>query len=71
MCELARQPATKTWPEIMSIATAADYLDTNPRHIRHLIGGNNPRLKSHKLGGKVRIKKSVIDAYLDSTTVGA
>ncbi len=55
--------ATPTWPEFLSISTAALYLDCSEGFIRKLLAAPDP-LPSLTLGRARRIPRTALDAYL-------
>ncbi|MCL2465277.1 MAG: helix-turn-helix domain-containing protein [Micrococcales bacterium] len=55
------------WPEYMSIATAAKYLDVSRQTVERLMrrGG----LKGHRVGRVWRIRKVALDQYMNRIVV--
>ncbi len=52
----------KSYPDVMSIGQAAEYLQTSPEIVQKMI--NDGKLKANKIGDDWRLKKTDIDSYL-------
>jgi excisionase family DNA binding protein len=55
-------PEAKTWPEVMTVDEAADYLRTNERTVRVMLKAG--KLPGAKVGRAWRIRRADIDWYL-------
>lgn len=54
----------RNWPESMSVATAAEYLDCSSATVRDLIQSGGLRCHTLKRGGDLRIAKSELDRFI-------
>ena len=60
-------PAAPAYPEIMTIKQAAEYLQLHKQVVyRHVRKGTIP---ASRIGGTIRFKKSVIDAWLEDSAL--
>lgn len=55
--------------QMLTIAEAAQYLGTTPRHLRRLVSDHS--LSYYKLGGRIRFSDVELDAWLDARRVSS
>ncbi len=55
--------------ELTDLAGAAEHLFTTERHVRRLVAER--RVPSYRVGGKVRLARADLDAYLAANRVEA
>jgi excisionase family DNA binding protein len=61
--EVAAALAMQAPAEWLSSAEAAHYLGISVGHLHNLVGGKNPTVPSHKVGGRRRYRRSELDDY--------
>lgn len=62
----APAPAPETWPELLTVAEAAAYINTSERFARRLV--SDRRVQVVKLGKHVRIPRPALDEYVAANT---
>lgn len=62
----ARTPVPETWPDLLTVAEAAAYINTSERFARRLV--SDCRVQVVKLGKHVRIPRPALDDYVAANT---
>ena len=62
----ATAPAPEAWPDLLTVAEAAAYINTSERFARRLV--SDRRVQVVKLGKHVRIPRPALDEYVAANT---
>lgn len=54
------------WPQLLTLQQAAEYLNTSLRHVTRL--NNERKIPVVKVGRKVRINRTALDAWITTNT---
>jgi excisionase family DNA binding protein len=63
------EPSHTSHQALLAINNAATYMDDTVRHLRRLV--DERRIPFTRVGGKIRFRKSDLDAYIEERTVKA